>query len=44
MSAFEKPTWEIVRFCDDVIRTSKTLPIDWFIQTPDPAPGTGGSV
>lgn len=48
MKPFDRPEWEIVLFSGDVIRTSKTLPIDWFITptTPDPNPnpGTGGQV
>ena len=44
MKPFDRPVWEIVRFSDDVIRTSKTLPIDWFITnpTPNPTPNPGG--
>ncbi len=40
MEKFEAPVWEVVLFSDDVIRTSKTLPIDWFHTNgvPDPDP------
>lgn len=45
MPSLNKPEWEIVRFSDDVIRTSVPLPIHWFVKNPEPNPkpdlGTG---